>query len=290
MNQILPILLVLTVLSPYIVALSSINTQSILSRIQNEQCELQLSVGRIPGTAMPPEWAASGARLGFPVEVEFTDEACADYDMTKERLLGSTGKGIRAAVPLNEPTFISNKGQETVRVEEGAYGCELQAVEPQQYTFRFFLDFPEGATRNDVELPAERIYFMTSCWIDNEAALQRAQKRLEEAEKAIEDINNEIREIEQASSNIFQKAMGFRETVTLVETKKAITDQVNELRQTYPLNSELLLKGPNGLTFVKEGIIAVKRYRGALETREQYHWVGTFSIKEFFEDEDEEED
>jgi len=50
---------------------------------------------------------------------------------------------------------------------------------------------------------------------------------------------------------------------------------------------QTLLEGPNDLLFVKEGVIAVKRFRGAMETREQYHWVGTFSIQEFFEDLDE---
>ena len=35
---------------------------------------------------MPPEWAASGARLGLAVEVEFTNERCP-YEMSKETLL-----------------------------------------------------------------------------------------------------------------------------------------------------------------------------------------------------------
>lgn len=58
----------------------------LLSRLQDIQCELLLSIGRIPGTAMPADWAASGAKLGLTLELEFTNEQC-DYEMSKERLL-----------------------------------------------------------------------------------------------------------------------------------------------------------------------------------------------------------
>jgi len=45
------------------------------------------------------------------------------------------------------------------------------------------------------------------------------------------------------------------------------------------------MRGPNDIMFAKEGVIAVKRLRGAMGTREQYHWIGTFTYNEFFEDE-----
>ncbi len=46
---------------------SSSPTTPLLTRLQNIQCELALSIGRIPGTAMPPEWASSGAKLGLTI-------------------------------------------------------------------------------------------------------------------------------------------------------------------------------------------------------------------------------
>lgn len=52
-------------------SLRSSNTE-LLSNLQTIQAELLISIGRVPGTAMPPEWAASGAKLGFTLEVEFT--------------------------------------------------------------------------------------------------------------------------------------------------------------------------------------------------------------------------
>jgi len=279
----------------------------VMARIKTAQCALQVNVGRIPGTAMPADWAASGAKLGFLLEVEFCDELPADYQMTKERLLlgrrSSQGGGppgmpaatVRSVEPLNDPTFVSTAGQQVIKVTEGAYGCELQNLPAQQYGFRFFLDFPDGAKRNDVELPAERIYFLSSCWIKNEPTFRRAQQRYDDLDASLEDVRGDIAklEAEARSSGIIGKAMGLRQMTLLVEKTQRIEAQLSELEQTYPLRDttrQELLDGPNDLLFVREGVIAVKRFRGAMETREQYHWVGTFSIKEFFEDLDEEDE
>mmetsp|Transcript_21681 Transcript_21681/g.43834 ORF Transcript_21681/g.43834 Transcript_21681/m.43834 type:complete len:297 (-) Transcript_21681:352-1242(-) len=261
--------------------------RAVFSKIANAECALQLSVGRIPGTAMPPEWASSGAKLGLALEIEFSDEPCAEYEMTKERLLGSGS--FRAVEPLTVPSFVSTKGQETVKVTQGAYGCQLERLEAQQFSFRFFLDFPDGAVRNDVELPAERIYFMSSCWIENKPALERAQKRRKDMERSLRETQDQLLQLGQ-ESNLFQKALSLRQTTTLVEQKDMLQRQLTELTQSYPLDPSMYVRGPNGLLFAKKGVIAVKRYRGALGTREQYHWVGTFAFRQFFEFEDDEEE
>ena len=255
---------------------------------------------------MPKEWAASGAKLGFVLEVEFGNESCASYDMTKERLLLGTafatkgmnaprpsGRALKAVEPLNEPTFVSVAGQQTIKVTEGAYASELQCPQSQQYGLRFFLDFPEGAVRNDVELPAERIYFLSTCWIQNEPNFERAQRRYNELEESLAEIQREITKVgeDSQSKGILGKAMGIRQIAILVEKKKDAENRIRELEQTYPLKETTpkeLLEGPKDLLFAKEGVIAVKRFAGAMETREQYHWVGTFSFQEFFEDLDEE--
>ena len=285
----------------------ALGSDAVMPRIKTAQCALQVSVGRIPGTAMPEEWAASGAKLGFLLEVEFCKESCANYEMTKERLLlgsATSTKGfrpstslIKAVEVLNDPTFISANGQQQIAVStEGAYGCDLQNLQSQQYGFRFFLDFPEGAVRNDVELPAERIYFISSCWIvEDKGNFERAQQRHNELEESLQEVQTDISKIQldSESNGIFGKAMGLRQTAVLVEKKKKLESQLYDLEQAYPLQESTqqeLLEGPNDLLFVKQGVIAVKRFRGTMETREQYHWVGTFSFQEFFEDLDEEGD
>lgn len=237
---------------------------------------------------MPKEWAASGARLAFPLELEFTDELCSDYQMTKESLLQQATKNPRAVVPLNEPSFVSTKGQETIVVKEGAFGCQLQTAQAQQYALRFFLDFPNGAQRNDVTLPAERIFFLWSCWIVNEKSIEMAEALKSRLEERIAECQQELEAFKQ--QNLLQQAMSLRQNVLVAEKQGKLKAQLQEVIKTYPLSSNpmQLVKGPNGLVFPKEGVIAVKRWGGSMGTREQYHWVGTFTLKEFFEAEKEE--
>ncbi len=282
------------------------NKDAFLSRIETAQCALQVSVGRIPGTAMPPEWAASGAKLGFNLEVEFCQEDCANFEMNKERLLQGTAvatknnimrprKTLKAVEPLNDPTFVSTKGTQTIVVKEGAYAGELQSPQAQLYGFRFFLDFPEGAVRNDVELPAERIYFLSSCWIENEAGFERALERHNGLQKDLEIVQTQIQSLQEDSQSkgLLGKAMNMRELTLLVDKKKETLEKLGELEQLYPLpevTQREFVEGPKGFLFAKQGYIAVKRMRGAMETREQYHWVGTFTFSEFFEDLEDGED
>ena len=118
--------------------------------------------------ATAPEWAASGAKLGLPLRVKFTHEMCSPSDALlqeeddNEALLGGALPSFLGVRPLNEPSFTSAKGQETVKVTAGRGACQIQQPDSGQYSLRFFLDFPEGAARNDVVLPAERIYFVSS--------------------------------------------------------------------------------------------------------------------------------
>ena len=205
------------------------------------------------------------------------------------------GTKLYTTYPLNEPTFVSSRGTEVVNVQPGAYGCQIQGVESQQYALRFFLDFPDGAIRNDVELPAERIYFLSSCWnVEDESVLERALGRQQKIERGISEITQELERIEEeqqaGSGNIFQKAMQFRESVSLVEKRGKLKVQLQELEQMYPLNSGKVVRGPNDILFARDGVIAVKRLRGAMGTREQYHWIGTFTYTDFFEDEEEDDD
>lgn len=70
----------------------------------------------------------------------------------------------------------------------------------------------------------------------------------------------------------------------LAEKRGKLRAQLADLEQKYPLDSARVVAGPNGIVFAKEGVVAVKRLRGAMGTREQYHWVGTFTYNDFFED------
>lgn len=291
--QLILLVLIAIILESKDVRAFSASNAALLSRLQTIQAELLVSIGRIPGTAMPPEWAASGAKLGFALEVEFTDEP-ADYEMTKERLLKSDalmGTKLQSVAPLNTPSFVSTSGKETIRVEPGAYGCQIQGLESRQYAFRFFVDFPDGAKRNDVELPAERVYFLSSCWLLSSGennSLERARRRKDGITSTIQEVTEELRHVEQRiqDANLLQKVGLFADSMKLAERRGKLSAQLEELEQTYPLDPSKVVEGPNGIIFAKEGIVAVKRYRGAMNTKEQYHWIGKFTYNDFFEDDE----
>ena len=144
------------------------------SRLADIQCKLIMSVGRTPDTEMrkcsrwythifleivhiichistshltisllAPEWAASGAKLGIPLDIHFSTQECVDPTMNQETLLSVNGidPPYLAAVPLNEPSFVSQNGVETVKVLPGAYSCQVQRIESGMHSFRFFMDF-----------------------------------------------------------------------------------------------------------------------------------------------------
>lgn len=257
--------------------------ETITSKVVNTQCRLQLSIGRVPGSAMPQDWAASGAKLALPnLVVEFTDDAC-EYEMSKERFLNSSQKSFLSMKPLTQPSFVSLKGEQEVKVTDGAYSFELSRIEALRYNFRFFLDFPDGATRNDVQLPAERIFFSSICWLADEKTIKNAERRKKEFEKKLGEVEKEISELQEKSTNFFSKALALRPSILLFEQRDLLSKQISELQQIYPLVKDDIVRGPNGTLFVKEGYMAVKRYAGALGSQEQYHWVGKFQIKDFQE-------
>eukprot|EP00956_Cyclotella_meneghiniana_P015391 scaffold23535_cov35-Cyclotella_meneghiniana.AAC.1 len=147
-------------------ALSS--NRSLLSRIENTRATIDVEVGRISGTAMPSEWASSGAKLAFTLHVGFTTNSIANQMMTNKEILAADalmGTTLQTIVPLEQPSFISVSGSESIVVKPGAYGCQIQNVDSNQYALRWYLDFPNGAKRNDVVLPPEHIYFLTRCWL-----------------------------------------------------------------------------------------------------------------------------
>ena len=123
------------------------------------EVQITLNIGREPGTWMPDGWAASGARLSFPVDVEFSAEQATQF---VEPLLGEAAGTNRLRV-LRPGSFVGAAGEVSVATANGAWR-ETPTGAGGEAQLRFFLDFPQEATRNDVTLPAGRLFFTTGCW------------------------------------------------------------------------------------------------------------------------------
>lgn len=132
------------------------------------ECTLTLDIGRLPGTWMPPDWAASGARLSLPVSVRFTDEV-VDLGFPGEETLNPSGGRYAKKLYCEGGSFVGANGITNVRASGGAWNAEPSGV-PGASSLNFFIDFAEGAVRNDVTLPAGRVFFSGACW-DSEEAL-----------------------------------------------------------------------------------------------------------------------
>ena len=159
------------------------DNDSMVRRMIGTHCRLLMNVRRTPATTgMPPEWGASGAQLGLNLDLSFTETVCTSAATNIETLVMLGANQKMMIEPLNRPSFVSMEGLQVVDVDAGAYSCQLQSAEKQQYALRFFLDFQKEARRNDVVspdsldqlsllvilihhsqiLPAERIFFVSA--------------------------------------------------------------------------------------------------------------------------------
>lgn len=114
---------------------------------------------------------------------------------------------------------------------------------------------------------------MTAFWNEDDNLMQKADGWKDDIVESLEKINVELNDMEQNPIGSLQK-MGFRKYLILTEKRKKLAAQIEMLEDTFP-PKDRLVKGPNNMSFLKKGVIAVKRYKGK---KEQYHWVGTFEF------------
>ena len=206
---------------------------------------ISVDIGREKDTWMPKDWGASGGRLVLPIDVEVSSDPAAEPNAERDIMGGSAS----AIVPVAEPTFVNERGEQTVGVAGGGWKIGTQdAGRGRAATLRFWLDFaPAGddespaATRGDVTLPAERLYFAAGVWRREElargaAALEplveetrRTQERLERR------LDHERGDRRLDGTNPLDTALAYKEMADLVGARDAA------LRRQRDLEAELLL-------------------------------------------------
>jgi hypothetical protein len=159
---------------------------------------IRLDFGLEPGSFMPqrfPDWAVSGARLGVPVELLFTNNIVAEVPDNVTALFGVGNDKVKVKVnniipmfrrvevsPMTvNSTFVSERGQECVSFAGGGYSMErsslynknddllgiVEGIPKPRFLLRFWIDCTSGAKRNDVELkPFSRIIGTIPIWDD----------------------------------------------------------------------------------------------------------------------------
>jgi hypothetical protein len=239
-------------------------------------CKLSLNIGREAGTWMPAEWAASGARLVLPFQVMF-EEGQLEQVGSNERLLGGPDAPRRRLTPLTDPKFVDGTmGERTVRVAKTAAWCETPLGESGERALRFFVDFKDSATRQDVTFDAERVFCTTGYW--PAGVLDATRARYDAVAAAIGEQQRRIdaHQDEVSRANPLQKALLVRKSVLLFDELSALNRRLNEAAQGMPDECGSI-EGPGGAIMAKAGSLCVKR-SGKLGIGEEYHILGTFTL------------
>jgi len=211
-----------------------------------EVWKLRLDIGLQPGTWMPkryPGWAESGGRLGFDIEVKFTDRPCQIGPF--EKLVGPENETYEVVVSTSSPSkFVSERGEQTVDFTNVGGWC----ITRNSHVLRFWLDCTSGAKRRDVEIfPNTRLFFTTSVWDDPDTVL-RQQVEYRTVLEQLEALENQ---------NILKNLWSIRE---LTDNSRE-ADLLKVLKQRY--ERELLppkgaLVATNGVQMAPTGPLVIK--------------------------------
>ena len=223
---------------------------------------------------MPSQWAASGARLSLTVDVRFGEQSV--QPSAAERLLGPID-GSRVLSPLADTSFVGAQGTTAVPIVPGAWrATSTPEVEGLGSNVRWYLDFPSGAMRNDVDLPAGRVFFTSAVW--DADALREAELEAAQLLKEVEEQRESAREVAQTiTGGPIARARAVREAVLAKDELDRLQRRLKDRSSGLP-DQGSVCAGPRGLVLAGEGLLCVKRAGGPLGMSDVYHIVGKFRV------------
>ena len=134
------------------------------------------------------------------------------------------------------------------------------------------------AQRNDVTLPAGRVFFTTGVWVDEE--LDLAERAVAQLQQEVDDLEAEQKaaDAEAAGGNVLDRAKNVRAATLRYEQRDLAMLKLRTVAASLPGPSGVV-DGPPGLKVGKRGGMSVKR-RGPWNRAfgEEYHILGTFSM------------
>jgi len=204
---------------------------------------LILDIGRESGTDMPSNWGSSGGRLVLPIDVLVESDACSSRD----ELVGSGALTIR---PFETPTYINDRGEQEVSIKEGGWKIQLPpGKKGHAATLQFWLDFETEASRNDVTLPAGRIYFAANCWREEELirgsrAIAPIVADYEEAQEAVEkQLSHETGDRRLDGTDPIETMIAYKDMTELIVYRDEMRRRLKDAERYLPRNADEIPKG-----------------------------------------------
>ena len=238
-----------------LLVLGSMQSASSLT-LNDFTCRVTLNVGREPGTWMPDEWAASGARLSLPMDVTFSGEPVECEEPNFLQRGGSTSR-----LYCDGGSFVGPQGQVVVTSNGGAWSAQPTG-RCGEHLLRFYIDIPEEATRNDVTLPAGRLFFSSACWdVDERAAAQAQVDGLKAEIEAIMQTEEAAADYAKAMGDdgsdlgILDRASAFRKAKQRSDRATPLVKRYKDLQRSLP--DEVV--GAGKVDLLSEGGLQIKR-------------------------------
>ena len=172
---------------------------------------------------MPDGWAASGARLSLPLEIEFLEDPLIEPGTSLPSLLLTPGEPMLGnqfeikKLKCTGGSFVGEQGEQYVEATGGAWSAQ-EPGRCSQRVLRFYIDFPQGAARNDVTLPAGRVFFNTAMGESEEMrASQRLKAGVESELEALRSEQAATRAAEESGMGLVDQANALRKAVKRAE-------------------------------------------------------------------------
>ena len=234
-------------------------------KIEGSTWKIILNVGREQGTKMPSEWAASGARLSLPLQVTFADEASDDERVLEED--DALDEPIKRLV-CSDGSFVSKDGVVKVTRLSGAWSAAPVIGESYgQRLLRFFIDFPHPVQRNDVTIPAGRMYCSTVCWDGGEKAAAREPgfEKMRQVERELDELSEELEamvEERKSGERGLLKAMGrVSDDLQRAQQAQKLLTELQRYRTVLPA-ADSCVEGQDGVWVADEGGLVIRRADG----------------------------
>jgi hypothetical protein len=229
-----------------------------------------LNIGREANSVMPSDWAASGARLAFHVDLQFAAAAASD---ASESLIGASNMQRAVHIIKDSARFVDRQGEQIVQTGNGAW-CATPTGRGGEVALRFWLEFPDGAVRNDVNLPAGRVFFTTGCW---DAKLLRL------VESAHAQLTDELQALDASPGPApgGNPLEAIQAGTRRAEERELLMSKLSAVRSSLPGPSGVLDGDVGSLKVGRRGGLSVKRRGGLLDMDEIYPVIGTFTLSRF---------